>query len=175
MRFRKGGDTINNYKNELQPIYNTSATIGIVYSLISTILGTIFCTLVIIAGVWIKNMNSDKTAYTLGYVTDVSDCNFKEKKCVSTIDFNVKHEKYTVKSVTGIGNKGQNIGIYYNPENPNNFTTNNYSTIIGWVMIAIGIFIIISLWLWFILTLIFKPIAAATGVGAVADTAIPNL
>lgn len=171
MRFRKGG---NNYNDQLEPIYNTSATIGIIYSLISAIIGSIFCILVIIIGVWVKNMNSDKTAYTLGYVTDISDCNFKEKTCISTIEFNVNNEKYTVKNISGIGNKGQNIGVYYNPKNPNNFTTNNYSTLIGWVMIVIGILIIVIIWSWFILALIFKPIAAATGVGAVADAAIPD-
>jgi hypothetical protein len=165
MRIRRGGDIIDN--KQIQPINNAGTSIGIIYPLISAIIGTIFCTLVIIAGEWVKNLNSDKTAYTKGNVMDVSDCDFKKKTCISTIQFVVKNKEYTVKSTTGVGNKGQNIGIYYDPENPNNFATNNYSTVIGWFMIIASSIIILLLWLWFIFALVFKSTT-------IANTANPN-
>lgn len=177
MKIKKGGfieNAIKNNQQHLQPIYDTSASIGIAYSLFTTIIGTIICVLLIIIGVWVKNLNKDKTAYTTGIVKDVSDCNYKAKSCISTIEFKVNDKDYSVKSATGIGNKGQYISIYYNPENPNNFTINNYSNYIGLIMIIISSVIILALWLWFILTLIFKPVAAASGVGAVTNAIIPD-
>lgn len=154
MRIRRGGDIIDN--KQIQPINNAGTSIGIIYPLISAIIGTIFCVFIIFIGEWVKNLNSDKTAYTKGNVMDVSDCDFKKKTCISTIQFVVKNKEYTVKSTTGVGNKGQNIGIYYDPENPNNFATNNYSTVIGWFMIIASSIIILLLWLWFIFALVFK-------------------
>ena len=161
-------------QNNLQPIYDTTASIGIAYSIYSTIIGTILSILIIILGIWIKNMNSDKTGYANGIVKDVTDYDYKATSCISTIYFKVKDTKDTVKTATGIGNKGQNIGVYYDPSNPNNFTTNNYSYIIGWIMIIIGSLILLSVWVWFIFTLIFKPVAAVTGVGAVTNAVVPD-
>ena len=166
------GDAMNN----MQPVYDATATIGIVYSVFSTVVATIVCSIAIFVGVWVKNLNNDKTAKTVGVVTEAicSTVN-KDKSCIATINFKANYIDYTVSSSTlGIVNKGQNIDIYYDPKNPNNFTSNNYTNTIGWVIIIFAIIILLISWGWLIMTIMFKPVAAASGVGAVADAVIPG-
>ena len=175
-RKNKGGfvsDTtdVNKNKDYLQPIYDTTATIGIVYSVMSTIIGTIIFVIIIIIGVYVKNMNSDKTEIAFGIVKEVNNCNARSKSCVSVVEFSVKDAIYTVNTESGILSKGQKIKIYYNPENPNNISLNNYTNFIGWIIIIISVIIIVCMWIWTLLTIIYKPIAAASGVGAVTSTA----
>jgi len=164
------GDTMKN----MQPVYDATAMIGIAYAIFTTIIATIICSFLIYFGVWIKNMDADKTAKAVGVVKDAI-CNTKEKSCVATINYTVDNVEYSVSSTTGgVVNKGQNIDVYYDPKNPNNFSSNSYTYVIGWVIIVIAVIILLSSWGWLIMTIFFKPIAAASGVGAVAGAFIPD-
>jgi hypothetical protein len=166
------GDAMNN----MQPVYDATATIGIAYSVFSTVIATIVCSIAIFVGVWVKNLNKDKTAKAVGVITEANCTNSKkDKSCVATINFKANKVDYTVSSSTlGIVNKGQNINIYYDPKNPNNFTSNSYTNIIGWVIIIFAVIVLLISWGWLIMTIMFKPVAAASGVGAVADAVIPG-
>ena len=166
------GDTMKN----MQPVYDASAAIGIAYAIFSAVMATLVCSFVIYFGVWVKDMNSDKTGSTKGTIKDANCTNAKnDKSCVATVNYKVNNVDYSVSATTGIVNKGQTIDIYYDPKNPNNFSlyTNTTNTI-GWVIIIIAIIILLSSWGWLILTIFFKPVAAATGVGAVAGAVMPD-
>ena len=166
------GDAMNN----MQPVYDATATIGIAYSIFSAVIATIICSIAIYVGVWVKNLNKDKTQKTVGLVTEATCTNSKkDKSCVATINFKANKVDYTVSSSTlGIVNKGQNIDIYYDPKNPNNFTSNSYTNIVGWVIIIFAVIVLIISWGWLIMTIMFKPVAAASGVGAVAGAVMPG-
>ena len=166
------GDTMKN----MQPVYDASAAIGIAYAIFSAVMATIICGFVIYFGVWVKNMNSDKTGYIKGTIIDATCTNAKnDKSCLASIDYKVNNVNYSVSATTGIVNKGQTIDIYYDPKNPNNFSLyNNTTNTIGWVIIIIAVIILLSSWGWLILTIFFKPVAAATGVGAVAGAVMPD-
>jgi len=165
------GDTMKT----MQPVYDATASIGIAYSIFSTVMATIICSIGIYVGFWVKNLDASKTAKTIGTVKE-ADCTktAKDKSCVATITYKVNDVEYSVSSTTGIVNKGQNIDIYYDPKNPNNFVSNSYTNIIGWVIIIVCIILLLSSWGWLIMTLLFKPVAAASGVGAVAGAVMPG-
>ena len=160
----------------MQPVYNTTATIGIVYSVFSAIMATIICGFAIYGGFWVKNMNSDKTEKTIGTIKEATCSKTKDdKSCMATINYTVKDVEYSVSATTGIVNKGQTLDVFYDPKNPNNFSiSNNTTNTIGWIIIIVAIIILLSSWGWLIMTIFFKPVAAATGVGAVADAIIPD-
>jgi hypothetical protein len=170
------GDTMKT----MQPVYDASASIGIAYSIFSAVMATIICSIGIFIGFWVKNLNSDKSSKTSGTVKDAECSITKTKKstsksCVATIDYKVNNVDYSGTTTTSdIINKGQTIDIYYDPKNPNNFITNSYTNIIGWIIIVICIIILLSSWSWLIMTLLFKPVAAASGVGAVAGAIMPG-
>jgi hypothetical protein len=165
------GDTMKT----MQPVYDATASIGIAYSIFSTVMATIICAIGIYVGFWVKNLDASKTAKTVGTVKE-ADCTKtkKDKSCVATITYKVNDIEYSVSSSTGLVNKGQNIDIYYDPKNPNNFVSNSYTNIIGWVIIIVCIILLLSSWGWLIMTLLFKPVAAASGVGAVAGAVMPG-
>lgn len=170
------GDTMKT----MQPVYDASASIGIAYSIFSAVMATIICSIGIFIGFWVKNLNSDKSAKTSGIVKNAECSITKTKKstsksCIATIDYKVNNVDYSGTTTTSdIINKGQTIDIYYDPKNPNNFITNSYTNIIGWIIIVICIIILLSSWGWLIMTLLFKPVAAASGVGAVAGVIMPG-
>ena len=160
----------------MQPVYNTTATIGIVYTIFSAIMATIICSFAIYGGFWVKNMNSDKTEKAIGTIKEAT-CSYakNDKSCVATIDYKVKDVEYSVSATTGIVNKGQTIDIFYDPKNPNNFSlSNNTTNTIGWIIIIVASIILLSSWGWLLMTIFFKPVAAATGVGAVAGNIMPD-
>ena len=166
------GDTMKT----MQPVYDATASIGIAYAIFSAVMATIICGFAIYGGFWVKNINADKTAKTTGTIKDATCSKSKnDKSCVATINYMVKDVEYSVSTTTGIVNKGQTTDIFYDPKNPNNFSlSNNTTNIIGWVIIIVAIIILLSSWGWLIMTIFFKPVAAATGVGAVAGAVMPG-
>jgi hypothetical protein len=165
------GDTMKN----MQPVYDATASIGIAYAIFSAIMATIICGFVIYGGFWVKNINANKTAKTVGTIKDATCSKTQnDKSCVATINYKVNNIEYSVSTTTGIVNKGQTMDIYYDPKNPNDFTSNSSTTAIGWVIIIVAFIILLSSWGWLIMTIFFKPVAAATGVGAVAGAIMPD-
>ena len=59
---------INNNKDILNPIYDTTATIGYIYNIGATIIICIIFGIIIAAGVYIINIDSDKTKNVSGFV-----------------------------------------------------------------------------------------------------------
>jgi uncharacterized membrane protein YciS (DUF1049 family) len=163
-----------NYNDYIQPAYDTTANIGIFYNIFGVIMSIIIGSIFISIGIMILKINKNLKGRTSGSVIE-ADCDKSSKSCLSTISYNVNEVNYKNKKNTNIVNKGQTLEILYDTTNPNNFEINySISKYIGWGFIIFSIFIIILSIGWLIFSLLFKPIAAATGVGAVADVLIPN-
>ena len=178
------GTAINDIKNNnnvLQPVYDTTASIGIVYNLMYAIFGTIFMCIFLFIGVWLLNLNSDKTETTTGIYKDVKCSENKvydsekkadvvEKSCVGTIEYKVNGKEYNkLHQTKDVISNGQNVKLYYNPNNPNDFVTETSSYYIGLILIIVSVCIIVIMWIWTILSFVYKPVAAASGVGAIGD------
>jgi len=184
MRKKKGGyafftNTINDIKqneNVLKPIYESSANIGLLYNLMSALFSTFICIIIISVGFWIKDTNVKKSETTSGII-DTTVCTIEKNKttCMATVKYTVKNVNYTNQYTSqGVVNKGQVVDVYYNPLDPNDFSVDNYTYYIGIGMIIFGIIIVISSWIWFLLSYMYKPIAAISGVSAVGNMMMPS-
>ena len=149
-----------NYNDYIQPVYDTTASIGIFYNIFGVIMSIIIGSIFISIGIMILKINKNLKGKTSGSVIE-AECDNSSKSCLSTISYNVNDVNYKNKKNTNIVNKGQTLEILYDTTNPNNFE-------------IFSIFIIITSIGWLIFSLLFKPVAAATGVGAVADVLIPD-
>ena len=175
---------INNNKDILNPIYDTTATIGNIYNIGTTIIICIIFIIIIIAGVYILNINKDKTENASGLLKDVKCIkeNIKEvnskgeetnkivNKCDYNIVYKVKGKEYVKKhSETELVNENDKVVVYYEPENPDNYVIGNNNYIIGLIMIIGGVILIILSIAWLIFTIYFKPLAAASGANVISD------
>jgi hypothetical protein len=179
-RRKKGGNfmndsmqTYNNNKQYIEPVYDATAAIGIASTIFGTVMATIIAIILIVVGYNIKNIDSEKTSVATGTITK-ADCTPKNKTCVADIKYTVDKVDYSVQTTTGLVNKNQTIQVNYDPSNANNFTIYSYYPYIGWGIITVAIIMLISSWGWLLMTLLFKPLAAASGVGAVASTIMPD-
>lgn len=175
---------INNNKDILNPIYDTTATIGNIYNIGTTIIICIIFIIIIIAGVYILNINKDKTENASGLLKDVKciketikEVNSKGEendkivnKCDYNIVYKVKGKEYVKKhSETALVNENDKVVVYYEPKNPDNYVIGNNSYIIGLIMIIGSVIVIILSIAWLIFTIYFKPLAAASGANVISD------
>lgn len=179
-RRKKGGDfmndsmqTYNNNKQYIEPVYDATAAIGIASTIFGTVMVTIIAIILIVVGYNIKNIDSEKTSVATGTIIK-ADCTPKNKTCVADIKYTVDKVDYSVQTTTGLVNKAQTIQVNYDPSNANNFTIYSYYPYIGWSIITVAIISLISSWGWLLMTILFKPLAAASGVGTVASTIMPD-
>ena len=87
------------------------------------------------------------------------------------IKFLVVNEKEYKKAhqVTHTINNNQPIKFKYDPSNPEDFSTDHNYYYFGIGLIVVGILSIIIAIFWSIMSIMYKPIAAASGVGAIGD------
>ncbi len=179
-------NTINDIKANkevLDPIYSTAANIGIATNVFITITITIIFGIVIYIGFWLKNSDSEKTDEVLGknknvqcekdIVTDSKNRNKTVVTCYADIIYKVDGNEYT-KTYMGskIINENQSVSIYYESSNPDNYMVGKNNYYFGLGMIIVGFLIIGVSWIWLILSIMFKPLAAASGLNAIGDALI---
>ena len=177
------GTALNDLKNNkemFQPVYDTASNIGLFYDFGKALMSTILAGLGIFVGIQIKNYYSEYTEKINAKIV-TADCYYtdnkkKDKKCDATIEYEVEGKKYKNNYVSiGTVNLDENVEIYYDPKNPNNFTTiYNLLYYIGWGVIILGILSSLVAWGVFIMSLLFKPVAAASGAVAIGDVLTPN-
>jgi len=172
---------LKNNKDMFQPVYDTTSSIGLAYNFGIAILATIFMSLVIFAGVQINNYYYKYKGKTRGRIVSAMcytevDNNKKYKKCDAIIEFEVAGAKYKHNYVSdSLVNVNETADVNYEPSNPNNFTTKyNMMLYIGWGLIVFAVIVILLAWAWFIMSWIFKPIAAVSGIGALGSALTPN-
>lgn len=175
--------TINQFKDNkdvLNPMYTTAANIGIATNVIMTIILTVIFGIVIYIGFWLKNSDSEKTGEVLGKyknvdcekstTTDSKNRTVTTVTCYADIVYNVDDKEYTKKYIGGtLINENQPVTIYYDPSDPENYVVGKNYYYIGLAMIIVGFVIIGVTWIWLILSIVFKPIAAASGVNTIGD------
>jgi hypothetical protein len=172
---------LKNNKDMFQPVYDTTSSIGLAYNFGIAILATILMSLAIFAGVQINNYYYKYKGKTRGRIVSAKcytevDNNKKYKKCDAMIEYEVAGAKYKHNYVSdSLVNVNETADVHYEPSNPNNFTTKyNMMLYIGWGLIVFSIIVILFAWAWFIMSWIFKPIAAVSGIGALGSALTPN-
>jgi hypothetical protein len=172
---------LKNNKDMFQPVYDTTSSIGLAYNFGIAILATILMSLAIFAGVQINNYYYKYKGKTRGRIVSAKcytevDNNKKYKKCDAMIEYEVAGAKYKHNYVSdSLVNVNETADVHYEPSNPNNFTTKyNMMLYIGWGLIVFSIIVILLAWAWFIMSWIFKPIAAVSGIGALGSALTPN-
>ena len=167
-------------KDVLNPIYDTAATIGIIYNVFFTFVIIIICSIMIYMGFWLKNLNSNKSQSVKGKYSNVKctneiieDANKNKNtivNCTADIIYSVNEKEYKKShQVTHTINDNQPVNVNYDPANPEDFSTDNNYYYFGIGLIVVGILAIIIAIFWSILSMLYKPIAAASGVGAIGD------
>jgi hypothetical protein len=177
------GTALTNIKinqNVLNPIYNKTASIGIVYNVVITIVFTILFGFLIYVGFWIKDVDINKSENVLGkyknvkctqeIIKDKDNNNKSVNVCNAVIVYMVEKKEY-IKSykASKLVNENQPVKVYYNPANPDDFIIEKNTYYFGLGMIIVGFVIIVLSWLWLMLSIAFKPIAAASGVNTIGD------
>jgi hypothetical protein len=177
------GTAINDFnsnKEALKPMYDTAATIGIIYNVFFTFIIIIICSFMIYMGFWLKNINSNKSERVSGKYTNVKcttqvieDTNKNKNNvinCSTDVVYNVNGKEYKKTHQVGYAiNDNQSVTVNYDPANPDDFSTDNNYYYFGIGLIVVGILAIIIALFWSILSIMYKPIAAASGVGAIGD------
>lgn len=172
---------LKNNKEMFQPVYDTTSSIGLVYNFGIAMIATIVMSLVIFVGVQINNYYYKYTGKAKGKIVSAKcyteiDNNKKYKKCDAMIEYEVAGAKYKQNYISdSLVNVNESVDVRYEPSNPNNFTT-KYSMMlyIGWGLIIFSVIIILLAWAWFVLSWVFKPIAAVSGIGALGSALTPN-
>ena len=173
---------LKNNKDMFQPVYDTTSTIGLFYNFVVALFVTLLAALLIFVGYMVKDYYIKYTGRVRGKIvsakcyTEIDSNKQRKKKCDALIEYEVAGKKYKNNYISDdLVNINQGIDVNYEPANPNNFTT-KYDTMsyIGWgLIIFAGVMLFVS-WGWFILSWMFKPIAAASGIGAIGSALTPN-
>ena len=172
---------LKNNKEMFQPVYDTTSSIGLAYNFGIAILATILMSLAIFAGVQINNYYYKYKGKTRGRIVSAkcyteTNNNKKYKKCDAMIEYEVSGAKYKHNYVSDtLVNVNETADVHYEPSNPNNFTTKyDMMLYIGWGLIVFSVIVILLAWGWFIMSWIFKPVAAVSGIGALGSALTPN-
>jgi hypothetical protein len=172
---------LKNNKEMFQPVYDTTSTIGLFYNFIGALLATIIGALLIFVGYLVKDYYSKYSGRVRGKIVSAkcyTEMNNKQrqKKCDASVEYEVAGTKYKNNYISDdLVNVNQGVDVNYQPANPNNFTTKyDLMSYIGWGLIVFAFIIIFISWSWFILSWMFKPIAAASGIGAIGTALNPN-
>lgn len=171
---------LDSNKDVLKPIYDTTATIGIIYNIFFTIIIIVICSFIIYIGFWLKNTNSNKTKNVIGKYTNIKceneiieDINKNKKtivNCTADIVYTVRGVEYKKGYQTSrFINDNQPVNVSYDPSNPDDFSVDNSYYYIGITMIVIGFITIAIALFWSILSILYKPVAAVSGIGVLGD------
>ena len=173
---------LKNNKDMFQPVYDTTSTIGLFYNFVVALFATLLAALLIFVGYMVKDYYIKYTGRVRGKIvsakcyTEIDSNKQRQKKCDALIEYEVAGKKYKNNYISDdLVNINQGIDVNYEPANPNNFTT-KYDTMsyIGWGLIIFACVMLFVSWGWFILSWMFKPIAAASGIGAIGSALTPN-
>ena len=172
---------LKNNKEMFQPVYDTTSSIGLAYTFGVALLTTILMSLAIFAGVQINNYYYKYKGKARGRIVSAkcyteTNNNKKYKKCDAMIEYEVAGAKYRHNYISdALVNVNESVDVHYEPSNPNNFTTKyDMMLYIGWGLIVFSVIVMLLAWGWFIMSWIFKPVAAVSGLGALGSALTPN-
>jgi hypothetical protein len=158
-----------------QEIYDSTASFGRIWALLSAILGTIFGLVMVIAGIYFLVKKPDRYAVD-GKVLKI---NGNEKgvcplagnmyNCNMTIQYTYKDELYNTDIYYNAPrqyNVGDTISVYVLTSNPKDIVVGEpVPRWFGGLLLVFGLIFIAAGWFWYWASRKWKPVAAAEGVG----------
>ena len=136
-------------------IYHGTADFGKTTAVISAVIGTIVCIVLIGFGIYVLVHKSKHTATAVGTV-DSATCNpfftdnyLPQYNCTLRITYD--HQEHTIKdSSSAISyNPGDSVSVYYDPNNPSDASLErDIPKVVGWVLITTAVVVLIGLWIW---------------------------
>lgn len=162
-------------------IYTGVAAYGRFRAVIATVMGTIFGIALLIGGVVLIKRKTRFTETTGATVISEPACvqyhdqNTPKWKCTNIqLSYQINGKEYTLNANSDGAirySKGLPISIYYDPTNPaNSSLVSDNVKIFGWILLAVGILVLVSAWIWLVIALKFKVAAAASGASGVIGT-----
>lgn len=149
-------------------VFEGVATFGRIVAWISLIVGGLISLILIGVGIYFL-ISKEVHTQTVKALIEEANCSvFDESKyCSLKIKYNVGGKEYNslIETNRRLYNIGQFIDIRYNPNNPQDITTNSSKKFIGWILFIVGLLILIGVSVNFYLARRSKVYAAATGVG----------
>ena len=143
-----------------QEIYSDVAGFGRIWSLIVAIIATLIGIVMIVFGFVILFKKTPPKKKVIGTVVSVNPPTI-------TVSYNIGNGKFQ-KTLSYSGapfNIGQQINIYYDPNNPNDSALNPpIPRYVGAILIIIGILVSGFAWLWVYLARKYKAVAAAEAI-----------
>jgi len=159
----------------ISDIYSGASDFGKFSAIIGGIIGTLIGLIFIGMGSYIIYEASRRTQSVQGKITD-SKCESttsQNRQCMITVSYTTSQPSQMCTGSFSVQDenrfdKGNTITIFYDPSDPCNtgsLESREQDTIIGIILIVIGLFLIFIVWLVVYLTYKYKFFAAAEGVG----------
>ena len=163
-----------------EKVYSGIAEYGKIRAGIGLVVGGFICIIFLLIGIY---MVSRKEIHTLRLNTKIekASCSLvhvsgKNKQlsysCDLTVKYTVDGKEYTYEGIKNSVQQylpGSSIDVYVDPTNPSDATFDSGLKWLGWILIAISLFIIILVGGNFYLTTRYKGYAAFTGASGVAS------
>ncbi len=153
-------------------VYGGAATIGRVGTLIGAIIATLFSIGLLIGGIYIVARTGVKTYQGTIKTAKCTATPFNTWDCNITIAYNGEagtqgvHNGKTQDKIIMDSNKKYGVGQKYLVK-----SGVDIPKFIGWILIGVAIFMLFVSWLWYGLTMRYKPLAAVVGAGDVLGAA----
>lgn len=163
-------------------LYTGAADFGRIRATIGVIIGTFISIIAIIGGIYLISKQTKFNKNVMGTISNSPSCiPYIENKntmynCYNlNVYYKVNNTEYKIdnQSINNIDHEykeNDEIIVYYNENDPNSTSlTSDNTHIIGWISIVVGLFILISYWLWFYFSMKYKFIAASQGLAGTAS------
>lgn len=157
-------------------LYSGAAAYGRINAIIGVIFGTIIGILMILGGIGLIKRKTNRTKTIKATITNDPGCSGHSENnntiwdCNLSLSYNIDGKDYTTSISSSSStkyDKGNTVTLYYNPDNVSDVDLVSDNThVIGWVILVIGIFLLISTWVW--LYIVYKSKFAAAAGGATA-------
>ena len=167
---RKGGNAVGD-------VYNGAATVGQFMAKVGMIICCIFGGLLIILGIFFCFLKNSRSGKVIGTVQSSSCTTSTAQPSTTTCSINIQYivggkTLTTTQTTVKTYNKGDQISLGYNPNNPSDVVIGNLSSwILGLIFIVFGLIIIGVGWLNYYLVNRFKFLAAFSGAENVVNVA----
>ena len=157
--------------------YSGAATFGRVSAGIGAVFTTVIAVIFVIIGIVLLFHKTVYSKTTQGVIIDTPTCDSNHNNndvtynCYNIqIIYTVDGKVYPMQTLTSSGSTRYVRGpvtIYYDPSDPSkiSLTLDNYHTA-GIVLIVVGLIIAIIAWIWFVITMRYKAVAAVGGVSS---------
>ena len=163
-------------------IYSGAASFGTIWALLGAISSTVIGIIMIVVGIYLLVHKNDRDSFpaTILYINGpgghpcqkVQD-NPIQYACTITVKYSGSPTPVDINYIGGqVYYIGEQVTIYVKKGNPRDVTfSKGIPNWIGWILIAVAIFIMAASWFWYWASRKWKFVAAAEGVGGIIGIA----